>query len=51
MVISFEKEGLGSFTQKELEGIVVRDGSGRVVELNLPQKAVLIANHQVHSSL
>ena len=47
MVISFEKEGLGSFTQEELDQIVVRDDSGRVVQLKLPQKAVLIANHQV----
>lgn len=47
MIVSFETEGLGSFTREELEQIVVRDASGRVVQLKLPRKAVLIANHQV----
>jgi hypothetical protein len=47
MVISFEKEGPGRFTPDELERVVVRDKTGKVIALNLPQKAVLIANHQV----
>ena len=47
MVVSFEREGLGRFTPEELERLVVRDDAGKVIALNLPQKAVLIANHQV----
>ena len=47
LVISFEKEGQGRFTDKEIEELVVKDASGRVTELRLPQKAVMIANHQV----
>ena len=48
LVISFEKEGQGRFTDKEIEELVVKDASGRVTELRLPQKAVMIANHQVN---
>lgn len=47
LVVSFEREGQGRFTDKEIEDIVVKDPSGRVTELRLPQKAVMIANHQV----
>lgn len=47
LVISFEKRGLGRFTDEEVKNIVERDSKGRVVNLHLPQKAVLIANHQV----
>ena len=47
LVISFETEGQGKFTQAEIDKLVVRDASGRVVALDLPRKTVLIANHQV----
>ncbi|KAL6304272.1 acyltransferase-domain-containing protein [Sparassis latifolia] len=49
LVISFETEGLGKFAYEELQEMVVRDNGGRVVGLNLPQKAVLIANHQIYA--
>ncbi|RPD63108.1 hypothetical protein L227DRAFT_572947 [Lentinus tigrinus ALCF2SS1-6] len=48
-VISFETEGQGKFTPEELETLVERDKSGKVVSLNLPQKTVLIANHQIYA--
>ena len=48
LVLSFETEGQGKFTPEEIDGLVERDRNGRVVSLNLPQKSVLIANHQVH---
>ncbi|KAI0639245.1 acyltransferase-domain-containing protein [Trametes polyzona] len=48
LVLSFETKGPGKFTPEEIETLVERDGNGRVVSLNLPQKAVLIANHQVY---
>ena len=51
LVISFETEGQGKFTPEELAGIVERDKDGRVLSLNLPQKAVLIANHQVRYNI
>ncbi|TFK57392.1 acyltransferase-domain-containing protein [Heliocybe sulcata] len=49
LIISFEREGKGRFSDEELEKIVVRDDSGRVVELRLASKAVLIPNHQVYA--
>lgn len=51
MRITFETEGEGAFTREEIEQIVVRDASGRVVELRLPNRLVIIANHQVCSEL
>lgn len=47
LVISFETEGQGKFSPEELETLVERDKNGKVVSLNLPQKTVFIANHQV----
>lgn len=41
MLVTFEGESL-----KE-EDVVIRDPSGRVVRLDLPEKVVLVANHQV----
>ena len=49
LVITFETEGLGRFTQEELEKLVEKDSKGNV-SLNLPAKSVLIANHQVESA-
>ena len=49
LVLSFETEGQGKFTPEEIETLVQRDKNGRVTALNLPQKAVLIANHQVRT--
>ncbi|KAF8649789.1 hypothetical protein AX16_005555 [Volvariella volvacea WC 439] len=47
--ITFEKEGMGKFSDKEIEQIVVRDAAGNVTSLNLPDKFILIANHQVYA--
>jgi len=49
LIVSFEREGRGRFTDDELEKIVVRNRTGRVVELRLPRKAVLIPNHQIYA--
>lgn len=48
--VSFQREGPGSFTQKEVEDIVERDASGKVLSLHFPEKTVVIANHQVRYS-
>ena len=47
LIVSFERDGLGRLSQDEVDRMVVRDKSGRPIGLNLPQKSVLIANHQV----
>lgn len=49
LAVTFEKDGNGRFADEELERIVVRDRSGRVTELRLPDKSVLIANHQIYA--
>ncbi|KAI0785985.1 acyltransferase-domain-containing protein [Abortiporus biennis] len=49
LVVSFETEGPGRFTEEEIQQLVVKDAAGRVVSLNLPRKAVMIANHQVYA--
>lgn len=46
LLISFETEGVGALSQEAVERIAVRDKAGRVVGLQLPQKAAVIANHQ-----
>ena len=51
LLISFQREGTGRFTQEEIDKVVERDSAGRVLSLHLPQKAVLIANHQVIGTL
>lgn len=45
--VTFEREGLGAFTEEQLAQIVVRDARGKVVSLDFPPQAVLISNHQV----
>lgn len=45
--VTFETEGTGAFSEKEAEQLVRRDAYGNVVELVLPKKLVIIANHQV----
>lgn len=50
LVVTFETEGPGAFTKEELKGLVVRNKAGKVVNVNLPKKSVLIANHQVCTS-
>jgi Acyltransferase len=47
LIVTFEKSGQGRFSQEDIERIVVRDKTGSVVGLDLPEKSVLIANHQV----
>jgi hypothetical protein len=46
-IVTFEDEGQGRFTQKEIDNMVVRDKKGTILYLNLPQKSVVISNHQV----
>jgi len=46
IVLTFEREGKGRFSDAEIENIVVRDDAGRVT-LRLPNKYVLVSNHQV----
>ncbi|KAJ7900061.1 hypothetical protein B0H14DRAFT_2556302 [Mycena olivaceomarginata] len=48
LVISFERQGKGSFTEEEIERIVVKNENGQVEWLDLPTKFILIANHQVY---
>ena len=45
--ITFETQGMGAFTQAEIDQYVVKDSNGKPVGLELPTKFVLIANHQV----
>jgi hypothetical protein len=47
LCMTFEREGPGRFTQEEIDALAEKDASGRVVSLRLPEKSVLIANHQV----
>jgi len=49
LVITFETNGPGKFTEEELEKLVEKDSRGNI-SLNLPAKSVLIANHQVKST-
>ena len=46
--ITFETQGLGSFTPEDINRYVIRDTDGKVIALDLPTKFVLIANHQVN---
>lgn len=47
--ITFETEGQGKFTDQEIQRLVERDGSGKVIALHLPSKCVIISNHQVRT--
>ncbi|EAU92909.2 hypothetical protein CC1G_03696 [Coprinopsis cinerea okayama7 len=49
LVITFEREGLGKFTQEDIESYIQRNEQGEPVSLNLPTKFVYISNHQVRS--
>ncbi|CAK5280114.1 unnamed protein product [Mycena citricolor] len=49
LIITFERDGTGRFTDEEIERIVVKDDSGNVVALDLPNRFILIANHQVYA--
>ncbi|KAH9835707.1 acyltransferase-domain-containing protein [Rhodofomes roseus] len=49
LVVTFEREGQGRFTKEQIELLVERNATGRVVGLRLPQRAVMIANHQVYA--
>ncbi|KAJ6519558.1 acyltransferase-domain-containing protein [Mycena sanguinolenta] len=48
LIISFEREGKGRFTDEDIERIVKRNKNGEVEWLDLPTKFILIANHQVY---
>ncbi|KAL0072157.1 hypothetical protein AAF712_001080 [Marasmius tenuissimus] len=49
LVITFETNGKGAFREDEIEHIVVKNKKGEVVSLNLPEKFVYIANHQIYA--
>lgn len=49
LVVTFEQDAEGRFTDEQIQEIVQRDPAGKVVGLDLPQRAVLIANHQVYA--
>jgi hypothetical protein len=49
LVITFETEGQGKFSSLEIENIAVRNANGEVIGLHLPNKSVIIANHQVYT--
>lgn len=51
LVITFEHDGPGAFSNDEIRDIAIRDGDGRVLGLKLPKRSVLIANHQVGTRL
>ncbi|KAI6045007.1 acyltransferase-domain-containing protein [Pisolithus marmoratus] len=46
--ITFETQGQGTFTLEDIQQIIRRDASGKVVALNLPPKLVIVSNHQVY---
>lgn len=45
--ITFETDGDGKFTEEEIQSVVERGASGKVVALRLPSKCVVVSNHQV----
>jgi hypothetical protein len=49
LTITFELNGPGAFSQDEIDNIAVRGSDGRVLSLKLPQKSILVANHQVRT--
>ncbi len=49
LIVTFELIGPGAFSQEEVDKIAVRGSNGQVLALKLPQKSVLIANHQVRT--
>ncbi|KAF9535828.1 acyltransferase-domain-containing protein [Crepidotus variabilis] len=49
LLVTFQTEGTGAFTQEELERYTIKDHNGKLVALDLPTKFVLIANHQIYA--
>lgn len=49
LIITFQLDGPGAFSQDEIDNIAVRGRDGRVSSLNLPRKCILVANHQVYA--
>lgn len=47
LVVTFETEGMGAFTQEDIDRYIIRDENGNPTALDLPTKFVFIANHQV----
>ena len=47
LVVTFEREGVGKFSDEDIENYTIRDDKGRITGLDFPTKFVLIANHQV----
>jgi hypothetical protein len=46
--VTFEMEGQGKLTEEDIQRVVVRNKAGDVIGLKLPNKAVIIANHQAN---
>ncbi|KAJ2928814.1 hypothetical protein H1R20_g8326, partial [Candolleomyces eurysporus] len=49
LVVTFEREGVGKFTDEDIEKYTIRDENGRITGLDFPTKLVLIANHQIYA--
>jgi hypothetical protein len=47
VIVTFERDGIGKFSDEDLERHVLKNTKGEVVGLDFPTKFVLIANHQV----
>jgi hypothetical protein len=47
LIVTFEQVGLGAFSMDEMDEMAIRGRDGQVLGLNLPNKSVMIANHQV----
>jgi hypothetical protein len=50
IVLTFEMEGKGRFSEDDIEKLVVRNEAGHI-SLRLPNKYILISNHQVSHTL
>ncbi|KAF8912857.1 hypothetical protein CPB84DRAFT_472397 [Gymnopilus junonius] len=49
LLVTFETEGMGRFTQEDIDRFIIKDNNGNNIRLNLPTKFVLVANHQVYA--
>ena len=46
LVITFERDGIGKFTDEDLRNYLQKNAKGDIIGLDLPSKVVVIANHQ-----
>ena len=47
LIVTFERDGIGKFSDDDLDRYVLKNSKGETVGLDFPTKFVLIANHQV----